>query len=54
MWARLSQDVELVTYPVNGVWSIGWSKTETLKKQGIAIALGFKQYPLNKAKNTLP
>jgi DNA polymerase V len=52
-WQELNQDEELANFPVGDLWGIGYSKTATLKKQGINTALDLKNYPLHKAQKHL-
>ena len=52
-WNKVNQNEELGKYPVEDVWGIGHSKAAFLKKQGITMALGLKNYPLWKAKKYL-
>lgn len=52
-WQLVDQDRELLHYPVEDVWGIGYSKSALLKKQGIHTALDLKNYPLAKAQKYL-
>jgi DNA polymerase V len=52
-WLELNQDEELAKYPVGEIWGIGYSKTATLKRQGITTALDLKNFPLHKAQKLL-
>ena len=52
-WQELNQVETLGKYPAGDIWGIGFSKTATLKKQGIHTALDLKNCPLHKAKKLL-